>query len=102
MTNNLGVQGEALEQAASSFSSHVDEYNSVKSRLQSEVDATESCWQGDAGNAFRSAAEHWQEASAQTVQSLNEIQEKIQTAGIKYSNMEQENSSKLNQIQANW
>ncbi|EFV15063.1 WXG100 family type VII secretion target [Segniliparus rugosus] len=102
MTNSLGVQSGALESAAASFAEHVAQYESVKSRLQSEVEATESSWEGSAGDAFRQAADQWQDASAQTVQALTEIQEKLQTAGVKFAQKESENTTGLKQAQLNW
>ncbi|MGL6234722.1 MAG: WXG100 family type VII secretion target [Segniliparus sp.] len=74
----------ALEKAAQSLASHVDSYNTIKSSLQSSLDQSSSTFQGEAGNAFRESGSSWTSSAANTAQQLEEIQAKLQKAGVKF------------------
>ena len=79
----------ALEKAAQSLASHVDSYNTIKSNLQNSLESSSSTFQGEAGDAFRESGSNWASSAASTAQQLEEIQQKLQKAGVKFQSADE-------------
>ncbi|EFV15083.1 WXG100 family type VII secretion target [Segniliparus rugosus] len=84
-----------LSQAASSFEEHHQQYNALNAQLQGLVDDAQGQWRGAAAGSFATSANKWHEASAAIAQILNDIQENLQSSGVDYERVEEEQAAAL-------
>jgi ESAT-6 family protein len=76
------------------------EMDSQLSKLRSEIEATQSGWQGQAATVFNQVMEAFNEKSQKLNQALEDIATMLQTSGVQYDTQEQDVHQQLSGLQS--